>query len=82
MKDFMWCERPVPTPREGEFLIRVVYLSLDPTNRFWMNLAAVFHSVDKRLESIHPLFRETTAQFLFPAMCLPEAYSTLKSDYG
>lgn len=28
-------------PRDGEFLVRTIYLSLDPTNRFWMNLPSV-----------------------------------------
>ncbi len=27
----------VPEPRDGEFLIRLNYLSLDPTNRIWMS---------------------------------------------
>jgi NADPH-dependent curcumin reductase CurA len=27
----------VPTPAEGEFLVRLNYLSLDPTNRVWMS---------------------------------------------
>lgn len=33
--DFEWRESPVPSPGEGEVLIRVHYLSLDPTNRLW-----------------------------------------------
>mgnify|MGYP003350523791 CR=1 FL=1 len=27
---------PVPTPAEGEALVRLAYLSIDPTNRVWM----------------------------------------------
>jgi NADPH-dependent curcumin reductase CurA len=37
--DFMWQESPTPSPGEGEVLVRSVYLSLDPTNRVWMNQA-------------------------------------------
>lgn len=37
--DFQWQESPVPSPGEGEVLVRSVYLSLDPTNRVWMNEA-------------------------------------------
>ena len=37
--DFQWRESPVPSPGEGEVLVRSVYLSLDPTNRVWMNQA-------------------------------------------
>ena len=29
-------EQPVPEPGEGEVLLRVLYLSMDPTNRVWM----------------------------------------------
>ncbi|MBW4668736.1 MAG: NADP-dependent oxidoreductase [Cyanomargarita calcarea GSE-NOS-MK-12-04C] len=34
--DFEYREEPIPTPKEGEILIRNIYLSLDPTNRIWM----------------------------------------------
>jgi len=37
--DFRWHESPAPSPAEGEVLVRSVYLSLDPTNRVWMNQA-------------------------------------------
>lgn len=30
-------EEPIPEPKEGEFLFRLNYLSLDPTNRIWMS---------------------------------------------
>jgi hypothetical protein len=33
--DFRWIEEPLREPREGEALIRVLYLSLDPTHRIW-----------------------------------------------
>ena len=35
--DFQLTESPVPTPNEGEILVRNIYLSLDPTNRGWAN---------------------------------------------
>src|ERR1044072_6940462 len=35
--DFQLTESPVPDPKEGEFLVRNIYLSLDPTNRGWGN---------------------------------------------
>jgi NADPH-dependent curcumin reductase CurA len=37
--DFQWTEVPLAAPGEGELLVRTVYLSLDPTNRVWMNEA-------------------------------------------
>jgi NADPH-dependent curcumin reductase CurA len=40
--DFQLTESPVPTPNEGEILIRNIYLSLDPTNRGWANDAATY----------------------------------------
>jgi NADPH-dependent curcumin reductase len=33
--DFEWREESVPTPSQGEILVRNIYLSLDPTNRLW-----------------------------------------------
>ena len=35
--DFEWREEPVPTPGEGEILVRNIFLSLDPANRGWIN---------------------------------------------
>jgi NADPH-dependent curcumin reductase CurA len=35
--DFRWHEERVRELREGEVLVRVEYLSLDPTNRIWAN---------------------------------------------
>lgn len=37
--DFTWAESPVREPGDGEVLIRVTYLSLDPTNRGWTSEA-------------------------------------------
>lgn len=33
--DFAWKEEPVPFPREGQFLVRNLYLSLEPGYRVW-----------------------------------------------
>ena len=35
--DFEWREEPVPTPGEGEILVRNILLSLDPANRGWVS---------------------------------------------
>jgi NADPH-dependent curcumin reductase CurA len=35
--DFRWNEAPVAALDYGQVLVRSVYLSLDPTNRIWMN---------------------------------------------
>jgi NADPH-dependent curcumin reductase CurA len=35
--DFEWHEEPLRELAEGEVLVRTLYLSLDPTNRVWMN---------------------------------------------
>lgn len=35
--DFRWQETPVGELRDGQILVRTVYISLDPTNRIWMN---------------------------------------------
>jgi NADPH-dependent curcumin reductase CurA len=37
--DFTWDESPVPDLADGEILVRTIALSLDPTNRVWMNEA-------------------------------------------
>ena len=37
--DFQWTEENTPTLREGDILVRTLYLSLDPTNRIWMEPA-------------------------------------------
>ena len=34
--DFAWKEMPVPIPEDGELLVRIIYLSLDPAARGWM----------------------------------------------
>ena len=34
--DFTWKEAPMPTPDDGEFLVRNIYLSLDPAAWGWM----------------------------------------------
>lgn len=40
--DFSWHETAVPDLQEGEIRVRNIYLSLDPTNRGWMNEAATY----------------------------------------
>jgi NADPH-dependent curcumin reductase CurA len=40
--DLSWSEEPVPIPRSGQVLVRNIYLSLDPTNRPWMNEADTY----------------------------------------
>ena len=35
--NFEWRQEPVPTLEEGQILVRNIYLSLDPTNRGWLN---------------------------------------------
>lgn len=35
--NFEYREEPIPNPKEGEVLVRTIYLSLDPTNRIWMS---------------------------------------------
>jgi NADPH-dependent curcumin reductase CurA len=34
---FEWRESPAPSPRDGEVLLRVRLISIDPANRAWMN---------------------------------------------
>ncbi len=34
--NFEWSEDTPPQPADGQILVRIVYLSLDPTNRVWM----------------------------------------------
>jgi len=35
--NFTWQEVPVPELQDGEFLVRNLYMSFDPTLRAWMN---------------------------------------------
>ena len=35
--DFAFTEEPIPTPQEGEMLLKTRYISLDPAMRGWMN---------------------------------------------
>src|SRR5258708_20289778 len=35
--DWTFSEEPVASPADGEFLVRVEYLSVDPAMRTWMN---------------------------------------------
>lgn len=36
-ENWKYTEEPVPEPRDGELLVKVLYLSLDPAMRSWMN---------------------------------------------
>jgi hypothetical protein len=40
--DWSFTEEPIPTPSEGEFVVAVSYLSLDPAMRGWMNAGASY----------------------------------------
>ena len=35
--DWSLTEEPVPEPGDGEFLVKILYISLDPAMRGWMN---------------------------------------------
>jgi len=35
--DFAYREELIPTPKDGEILVRNIYLSLEPTHRIWMS---------------------------------------------
>ncbi|MET0238031.1 MAG: NADP-dependent oxidoreductase [Kibdelosporangium sp.] len=66
--DWQHTEEPVPAPAEGQFLVKVTYLSLDPAMRGWMNdrrsyvppveIGAVMRAagVGEVVESRHPDF--------------------------
>jgi len=41
-EDFQFVEAPVPDLAEGQVLVRVIFLSLDPTNRGWANATATY----------------------------------------
>ncbi len=34
--NFAWAESPIPTPKDGQVLVRNLWLSFDPTQRGWM----------------------------------------------
>jgi NADPH-dependent curcumin reductase len=35
--DWSLTKEPVPEPSDGEFLVKILYISLDPATRGWMN---------------------------------------------
>jgi NADPH-dependent curcumin reductase len=35
--DLIYAAEAMPEPKDGEFVLRTIYLSLDPTNRIWMS---------------------------------------------
>ena len=73
--DWQYTEEAVPSPGEGEFLVEVQYLSLDPAMRTWMNpgrsyvppvgIGEVMRAggIGKVVESRHPGF--TAGQSVF-----------------
>jgi NADPH-dependent curcumin reductase CurA len=40
--DWSYSDEPVPEPRDGEVLVQVLYISLDPAMRGWMNEARTY----------------------------------------
>lgn len=44
-EDFRWVESTVPSPAEGELLVRNLYLSCDPTQRGWAGVNTYFPAV-------------------------------------
>jgi NADPH-dependent curcumin reductase CurA len=68
--DWQFTEEAVPEPKDGEFLVQVQYLSLDPAMRGWMNegksyirpvaIGEVMRAggAGKVIRSRHPTFRE------------------------
>ncbi len=66
--DWQFTENPVPVPRDGEILVRVLCISLDPAMRGWMNEGKSYiapvavgdvmraGAVGKVVESKHPKF--------------------------
>src|SRR5579859_1201635 len=66
--DFDYLEETLPDPGDGEILVKVLYVSLDPAMRGWMNegrsyvppigIGEVFRAIDvgKVLESKNPKF--------------------------
>ena len=43
--DFNWFEEKIPDLKDGEVLVRNIYLSLDPANRGWINPANAPHYI-------------------------------------
>lgn len=43
--DYNWHEETIPDLKDGEVLIRNIYLSLDPANRGWINPASAPHYI-------------------------------------
>ena len=45
--DWTYSEEPVAEPKEGELLVKVLYISLDPAMRIWINDAAFLHAAGR-----------------------------------
>ena len=41
--DWTYIEEPVREPGDGEVLVKIAYISLDPAMRGWMNEGALIH---------------------------------------
>ncbi len=67
--DFKLKKTPIPKPKKGQFLVRNLYLSLDPANRLWASPYASYtppvglgevmrgFTVSEVIESKHPKFK-------------------------
>lgn len=68
--DLELCNEAIPEPKDGELLVKIIYLSLDPTNRIWMSdmdqymepvaVGEVMRGIvcGRVIKSKHPKFRE------------------------
>jgi len=41
-QNFDWLEQPVPKPGDGELLVKTIYLSIDPVQRYWLSEKPTF----------------------------------------
>lgn len=41
-ENFVWSEEPLPRPGEGDLLVRTIYLSIDPVQRYWLSPSPSF----------------------------------------
>jgi NADPH-dependent curcumin reductase CurA len=68
-EDFRWAEGPIPSPKSGEFLVRNLWLSVDPTQFGWLThdsyvpmipLGAVVRAggAGQVVDSRHPRFQK------------------------
>jgi NADPH-dependent curcumin reductase len=66
--NFRWAEQPIPSPEDGQVLVRNLWLSFDPTQRGWMSMDSYVPmvplgdvmraaSVGQVVESRHPNYK-------------------------